>query len=310
MDTLNKKRIKIFLLCAFGISWIAALVIYLTGGLTDSPIIIESGSITLAYILLASAYMWGPAIANILTRTITKEGNNNLLLKLNFRTHWRYVLAAWVGTPVLVLLGTGLFFVLFPSYFDSGFTLLSSQLTAAGSDSSTSFIYQFILIQVVYAILVSPILNMISTFGEEYGWRGYLLPKLLPLGKRKSILLTGVIWGIWHWPVIAMGYNYGFNYPGYPWLGLLAMVWFTMLVGIFLAWVSMKAESIWPAVIGHGALNGIASIGVLFLVKNPPALLGPYPTGIVGVLPFFIAGILILIFAFPKEKPEAIITAN
>jgi len=60
MDPINKKRIITFLVCAFGISWAAGLVIYLTGGLTDSPIIIESSGITLAYVLLASAYMWGP----------------------------------------------------------------------------------------------------------------------------------------------------------------------------------------------------------------------------------------------------------
>jgi len=310
MDPINKKRIIIFLVCAFCISWIAALVIYLTGGLTDSPVVIESSGITLAYILLASAYMWGPAIANILTRAITKEGNNNLLLKLDFRAHWRYVLAAWVGTPILVLLGTGLFFVLFPSYFDTGLSFLSSQLAAAGGNSSTSFVYQFLIMQIGYAILVSPILNMISTFGEEFGWRGYLLPKLLPLGKRQAILLTGVIWGVWHWPVIVMGYNYGFDYPGYPWLGPLAMVWFTVFVGIFIAWVSMKSESVWPAVITHGALNGIASIGVLFLVKNPPVLLGPYPTGVIGVFPFLIVGILILVLVFSKEKPETVITAK
>lgn len=72
----------------------------------------------------------------------------------------------------------------------------------------------------------------------------------------------------------------------------------------------MKSESVWPAVIGHGALNGIASIGVLFLVKNPPALLGPYPTGLVGMIPFLIAGIFILLFAFSKEKQKTVVSAN
>jgi hypothetical protein len=57
-------------------------------------------------------------------------------------------------------------------------------------------------------------------------------------------------------------------------------------------------------------LNGIASIGVLFLVKNPPVLLGPYPTGVIGVFPFLIVGILILVLVFSKEKPETVITAK
>jgi len=107
-----------------------------------------------------------------------------------------------------------------------------------------------------------------------------------------------------------MGYNYGFDYAGYPWLGLLVTIAFTTVIGIFFAWVSMKSKSVWPAVIGHGALNGIASIGMLFLVKNPPILLGPYPTGLIGMIPFLIAGILIMLFAFSKEKREPVVSAN
>jgi membrane protease YdiL (CAAX protease family) len=310
MEEINKRRIRIFLLFAFGISWLTALVIYLTGGLLNSPVVIESGSITLAYILLASVYMWGPAIANVATRLITKEGKENLKLKFDLKKDWRYLLAGWVGTPLLVILGTALFFVLFPSYFDHGLTALTSQIALSGGDTSTAAIYQVVIIQVIYAIVVSPIMNFISTFGEEFGWRGYLLPKLLPLGEKKAILLQGVIWGVWHWPVILMGYNYGFDYPGSPWLGPLAMVWFTVLVGIFLSWLTLKTDSVWSANVAHGALNGIASIGVLFLVKNPPALLGPYPTGVVGSIPFLVAGVLIFLFAFPKEKVKPVISAN
>jgi len=310
MEALNKKRIRLFLIIAFAISWSAALVIYLTGGLANSPVIIETGNITLAYILMASAYMWGPAIANILTRVITKEEKSTLMLKLDLHSHWQSVLVAWVGTPFLVILGTAFFFLLFPSYFDRGLKILSAQLAQYASDTSPSFIYQFIGMQIVNAILLSPLLNIVSSFGEEFGWRAYLLPKLLPIGKRKAILLSGIIWGVWHWPVIAMGYNYGLDYAGFPWLGLLAMVMFTTSVGILLAWVSLKSGSVWPAAIAHGALNGIASLGALFLVKNPPALLGPYPTGVIGGLPFLMVGIIILLFGFPKERKEATISAN
>ncbi|NMB61521.1 MAG: CPBP family intramembrane metalloprotease [Chloroflexi bacterium] len=310
MDNITKKRLTLFLIFAFGISWITGLVIYLTGGLTNSLIVIESGSISLAYILLASAYMWGPAIANILTRFITKEGKSDLFLKLNMRKDWRYVLAAWVGTPILVLLGTALFFALFPNYYDADFSVLRSQLALSGGDANTSAINSLIVMQIGYAILISPILNLISTFGEEFGWRGYLLPKLLPLGKRKAIILQGIIWGVWHWPVILMGYNYGFDYPGSPILGPIAMIWFTILVGIFFAWLSMKTESVWPANIAHGALNGIASLGVLFLIQSPPTLLGPYPTGVIGSIPFLIVGALIILFGFPKQKPAPVISAN
>ena len=46
------------------------------------------------------------------------------------------------------------------------------------------------------------------TFGEEYGWRGYLLPKLLPLGEVKAAVIVGLIWGPWHAPILIAGLNY------------------------------------------------------------------------------------------------------
>jgi Type II CAAX prenyl endopeptidase Rce1-like len=48
----------------------------------------------------------------------------------------------------------------------------------------------------------------VLTFGEEYGWRGYLLPKLLPLGEVKAAIVVGLIWGPWHAPMLAAGLNY------------------------------------------------------------------------------------------------------
>ena len=79
------KRLLIFLGFAYSISWGTALVIFFTGGLENSPLImIENTSISLAYLLLATIYMFGPALANILTRIVTKEGFKDLALKPNF----------------------------------------------------------------------------------------------------------------------------------------------------------------------------------------------------------------------------------
>ena len=135
------------------------------------------------------------------------------------------------------------------------------------------------IFEISSALTIGALINSLFTFGEEFGWRAYLLPKLLPVGRRRATLLVGVVWGVWHWPIIAMGYNYGFEYPGSPWLGLLAMVWFTVLVGTFLAWVTIRGESVWPAVLGHAVINAIGRIGLLFVQGRPNPLLGPAPMG-------------------------------
>ena len=112
------------------------------------------------------------------------------------------------------------------------------------------------------------------------------------------MLLIGLIWGIWHWPVIFMGYEYGFSYPGYPWAGPLLFIWITFGLGIFLGWLTLRSKSIWPAVIGHAAINGIAGAAVLATVGEPNRLLGPLPVGIIGSLGF--ALVAIALFISPK----------
>ncbi|MDY6846382.1 MAG: CPBP family intramembrane glutamic endopeptidase [Chloroflexota bacterium] len=304
----NKKRITIFLTFAFGISWAAALVIYLTGGLDNSPTYtFAGGQITLAIILLTSVYMFGPAIANLLTRIITKEGKSNLFLQPNFdNKRGLYYLAAWFLPGLLTILGTLLFFVLFPNYFDKSLSALKNLLADSGQTGSINP-WLIAVTQALQALILSPILNAIPTFGEEFGWRGYLQPKLMPLGGRNAVILTGLIWGVWHWPVIFMGYNYGKDYFGAPFLGPLAMVWLTLALSVFFGWLSIKADSLWPAVIAHGALNGIASLGLIFVKGSPDPLLGPAPVGIIGGIGLTLTAALILLHPTalkPSSQPK------
>jgi membrane protease YdiL (CAAX protease family) len=151
-----------------------------------------------------------------------------------------------------------------------------------------------IAIQFIQGILLAPILNALATFGEEFGWRAYLQPKLMPLGGRKAMLWIGLIWGVWHWPVIFMGYEYGFSYPGYPWVGPLLFLWVTIGLGIFFGWLTLHGKSVWPAVIAHGAVNGFAAAAVLFTIGDPNPLLGPLPVGIIGSLGY--AAVALAIF--------------
>ena len=293
----NSKQLYTFLGLSFGISWVTALIIYLNGGLVSSPELISGTGITLALILLASVYMWGPALANILTRLITKEGWQEMWLAPKLKTGWKFWLLGWFGPGILTLAGAALFFLVLPQTFDAQLGILKEQLTLAGMPEGMINPWRIVIFQTLTALVISPAINLIATFGEEFGWRAYLVPKLLPMGKRRALLLSSLIWGIWHWPVIAMGHNYGLDYPGFPWLGLLATVWFTLSIGVFFGWLSLKAKSVWPAVFAHGALNGIAAIGLLFMRPPYSMLLGPSPAGIIGVLPFsFVSAIILLKF--------------
>ena len=111
-------------------------------------------------------------------------------------------------------------------------------------------------------VVMGPFLGLIIAFGEEYGWRGYLQTELIRIGRVRGVFLLGVIWGVWHWPVIWMGYNY----PGQPILGSLAMLVFCVIFSYFLAYAVFKSQGVWTAAYLHALNNQAVSFFFLFVV--------------------------------------------
>lgn len=149
-------------------------------------------------------------------------------------------------------------------------------------------------------ILIGPFLGLIVTFGEEYGWRGYLQPALLPLGKIKAILLLGVIWGIWHWPVIWMGYNY----PGHPILGSLLMVLFCIGLAFLLGYAVLKSGGVWIAAFLHALVNQSFAF-FMAMVYTPNDAAHSFGIGWPGFLVVVVLILLILRDPLWREKPSA-----
>ncbi len=300
--TLDSKRIAIYLVFAFGVAWAGGLVIYLTGGLAKSPYTL---------VILTVVYMGAPALAHILTRLLTREGWKNVYLRPKFKQGWRYWLICWIAPGVFAFTGMAIYFALFPQYFDPTLGAVRQLLERAAPGVTQQIDpWTVVISQTIFAIVIAPVLNAIPVLGEEFGWRAYLQPKLLPLGGRRAMILIGVIWGVWHAPVILMGYEYGFDYPGATWLGCLVFLWFTFALATFLGWATLRAGSVWPAVIGHGAINGIAGVVFFFIQGKPATLLGPAIVGLISALP--LAAVALLIFARPGalDDPDAGGTVN
>lgn len=296
----DRRRVLIFLAIAFGLAGSTALVLYATGGILGSRPLLPGTSVTVAVVLLPTVYMFSPAIAHVLTRVVTREGWTGLRLRPYVDRGRRLIwFVAWSLPAVLAAAGALLYFVSHPGSFDPTLTAVRDQLAATEQQVGQPIPLPpgaFLALQLSAAVLLAPLLNTTVAFGEEFGWRAYLLPKLIGLtGVRPGIVLTGFIWGCWHWPLIALGYEYGVSYRGAPWLGFLLFCWFTVAVGTFLAWLTMRSGSIWPAALAHGALNASAGAPGLFLLGPPDLLVGPLPIGVLSSLPWVLTAIVLLL---------------
>ena len=126
-----------------------------------------------------------------------------------------------------------------------------SALYAQGAVSTGMTPPVLMMVIAIQTLLIGPFLGILITFGEEYGWRGYLQPALSGLGRVRGVTLVGIIWGIWHWPVIWLGYNY----PGHPYLGSLLMLLFSLGLAFVLGYAVLKAKGIWIAAFLHALVN-------------------------------------------------------
>ena len=145
--------------------------------------------------------------------------------------------------------------------------------------------------------------NHILAFGEEVGWRGYLLPLLCrKFGVTRGIIIDGVLWGVVHAPLGSFGVNYAGDYPGAPWTGMLLMIVFATSVSVFLSCLTIRTKSIIPACISHGVINALREAPLFICVSNYNALLGPKPSGIIGMSGFLVMGIVLMICIKSRDK--------
>ncbi|WP_124058664.1 CPBP family intramembrane glutamic endopeptidase [Vaginisenegalia massiliensis] len=277
---MEKIKIKKYLLVVFGISWFMqglALVCH-------NP--------TLFQIILA-IMMWIPGLCVL----ILKEPINKLGWKLKFKQNWKYIIMAICGPVSLGILGVLIFGLIFPDSLDFSEKHL---LTILGKNHVQTLlkkgmsVQNFIVVMIIQSTFLAPLINLLFALGEEIGWRGYLYRRLNQLFNQNTArLIGGLIWGIWHWPIIIFaGYEYGLEYWGSPFLGPIVFCLFTISAGYLLDYLYIKTHSIWVPSLGHGAINAfVFPLNFLSPLKTHLRIWGPLPMGLISMLPYILVTI-------------------
>jgi membrane protease YdiL (CAAX protease family) len=236
------------------------------------------------YVIMA--VMWVPALATVLTvKLVTREG----FAVANVRFGgWRPYVTSGLVLPACFILIYALTWILGLGYPDWSLGYFQ-KIAAAGKGMPPALPSPTIVWPALFfaTLVFAPILNGVFGFGEELGWRGYLLPKLMPLGKARAYLIIGIVWGLWHLPLVLVG----FTYPGHPLLGTFMFILLTIGFGIYLNELTLRHRSSILAGWAHGVFNS-QKLGVwalLFPGVNP--LLGGY-AGALGLGIWFALGLL------------------
>jgi membrane protease YdiL (CAAX protease family) len=267
-------------------------------------IICGDNSNQIVYTIMAASYMFVPFISVIIVKKIHKEQIfSNLLISFKIN---RWFFIAWFIFPIIVFCILGIS-ILFPGitynpemtgFFNRFEDAIPPELIVEFKNKINSLPINFVWIALLQGLIAGITVNAIAGFGEEIGWRGFLLKEFKEMQFLKSSLIIGFIWGIWHSPLILMGHNY----PQHPKIGVLMMIIWCILLTPILQFITIKSKSVITAAIAHGTLNAVAGIAIMTINGGNDLTTGV--TGLTGFIILLIFNISFFIYDYfiSKEK--------
>lgn len=218
-----------------GLALYLGLVLVLSGILEGA--ILSTGSLALVPIL-----MWTPAFASIVARLALREGFSDVSFRIGGRRGWTWILLSPLLPIVVGIVAYGIAWA-------SGLATFVPPEGAPGESPLVAFASTLLLVATLGTIQAC-----LFAAGEEIGWRGYMLTRLIEAGVPRPILVSGLIWGGWHAPLIVGGL-----YAAGPSPLVSAVLFMVVVVSISYVFARARLEtgSVWPAIVLHGAWNAI-----------------------------------------------------
>ena len=298
--SLRTKKILLFILLTFFIDWALVFLFITMGGKVDS----------VGIMLLGAAYMFVPMIVTIIIQKAILKQPLAQPMGVSFKVN-RWFFVAWF-LPVIIAFAVMGVSLLIPGvtftpdmsgFMDSLASALSPEQMEQAREQLASMPVHPVWLVVVLALISGTTTNAILGFGEELGWRGFLLKEMGFMGFWKSSALIGFIWGIWHAPLVLLG----LNYPQNPQLGVVLMTAWTILIAPLFSYIRIKSRSVIAASIFHGTINAVPGLAVILISGGNDLTVGL--TGLAGFIVFALANILLWIYDrfITREKANDIL---
>jgi membrane protease YdiL (CAAX protease family) len=286
-DSINTRKITLFL----AITFISALVI------GSIPVLLDLRWQGSTATIIGVIYMLFPALTAIFVQKVLYHEPVLGPLKVSFRLN-KWFAFAWF-LPVIIALAAIAAGTLFPGVtyspdmagmLERYRDIMTPEQLAEMERSLQQMPVHPLFLTIVQGMIAGITVNALAAFGEELGWRGFLLQEFKTLGFARASLIIGIIWGVWHAPLILQGHNY----PQHPLAGVFLMILFCILLTPLINFATLKANSVIAAAVMHGTLNGTAGIAIIMVKGGSDLTIGM--TGAAGLITLLIAN-LVLYFA-------------
>jgi membrane protease YdiL (CAAX protease family) len=245
---------------------------------------------------LIALLMWTPAFASLVARLVLREGIRDVSFRFGGKEGGRALLIAWLYPLSVGFAAYGLAWIAGLAAFAPPET---GRLAIAGLTPMARFAALLGL-----NLTVGAVVSCVFAAGEEIGWRGYMLTRLIDAGLRRPVLASGVIWAAWHLPLILTGQ---YASSGKPALSAALFLCDVVAIAYLIARLRLESGSVWPAVLLHGSWNTL--IQGVFDVSSKGSTLLIGESGVFVVV-FNILFVLLLtrgtwrVRRSPRESPE------
>ena len=282
------KRLGLFIGITFVLSWLLVALFFVFEGKWNNPT---------SAMIVGTAIMFIPMISAILVQKFIYKEPLKKSLGISFKLN-RWWLVAWLLPPLIAFATIGVSLLIsginyspeMIGFFERFEGIIPAEQLQQMKTQMTAFPFHIFWIALIQGLFAGITINAVAGFGEELGWRGFLLREFGHMGFWSSSAIIGLIWGVWHAPIIIQGYNY----PQHPVEGVFMMIIFCLLLSPIFSYIRLKSKSVVAAAIIHGSINATAGLAIMMVKGGSDLIVGV--TGAAGFIVLLIVNLFIFLF--------------